>query len=151
MKNEKKNYLPEMEQIKKWNITVMEFLAKKNPSLKGFCELVKKKFDEYPVQNNKKMLQGYRESYKDINEMTKSIPVTDFNELDKELLSKFGKGLRDMDNDMLLVKIIERGRIISELEYVLVDEKVNTLCQTDSQSPDIEMFNDLLLDFHKKV
>lgn len=150
MKKEGRNYLLEMEFIKNWIITVMDFLEKKIPEFHKFSEVMKSTFDKYPNQNSKKMLQGYRESYRDINEMAKNLSLIDYNELDKILIERFGKGLNDVNNTKILEKIIKRGKIISDDEFRLIDEKVNELCQTEPQSSEVDMLNKLLLVYHEK-
>jgi len=150
MKTEKRNYLTEIEYLKNWSITALQFMANNNSQLKVFCESVLDTLEHAQLINNKKMLQGFEEGVRDFKELAKGLSPSDYNELNAILNEKFGMGL-EFDSKKIIAAIIKRGKIRNDDEYRLIDEQVNELCQTNRQSHEIELLNKLLLDFDNKL
>jgi hypothetical protein len=146
MKTEKRNYLTEIEYLKNWSITALQFMANKDTQFKVLCESVLDTLEHAQLINNKKMLQGFEEGVRDFKEWAKGLSPSDYKELNAILNEKFGMGL-EFDRKKIIAAIIKRGKIRSDDEYRLIDEQVDELCQTNRQSHEIELLNKLLLDF----
>lgn len=148
----KTNDLPEMKYIKDWCITILEFMAMKSSGLKPFYEVTKDNLLKNYTKNNKNILKGFKEGYRDINEMAKNLPNDDYLELNKVLVSKFGKSLEDINKKEFskLDKVIKRGEILNDNEYRLLEDRANEISQSTRQSPEIKTINELLMNYYQK-
>lgn len=98
------------------------------------------------------MLLAYQQGLRDMNEMAKSLKSSEYQELNKILFEKYGKTLMDFDSkkDKKIESIIKKGKISSDEEYELIENKVSELSQEKDKVREIEMLNKLLIDYYKK-
>ena len=137
--------LNEIDFLKTWSITILDFLSEKDNDYKMFAETTKLTFAKFPAKPNAQMVKGLREAFRDFNEIAKNLPPSKYQELNIALLKKFGKNLETYSNEEVVFKVIKRDKIISDLEYRIIEEKVNELCQISENSSNIESLNNLLL------
>lgn len=149
---EKKDYTQEMEFIRDWCLVILDFLKEKDANFKEFAEITKNTFLNNSIVNNKKMLIGYRQGFRDINEMTQALSENNFQELNQILAKKFGKTILDFDTkkEKKISSIIKRRKISSDEEYELIENKVSELSQEEGKDKEIELMNKLLIDYLKK-
>ncbi|SMC74845.1 hypothetical protein [Pedobacter africanus] len=148
---QKEEYLVELEFIKSWNTTVLDFMSTKIPELKDFSEITKQSLSSYSGKVNKNVLLGFRSSYRDINEMAKNLSPLDYEELNKLLLAKFHLDFTDIDQriNSKIASVVLLGRIDNEEEYKMIEDKVNELCQNKEKNPTIDALNTLLLSYEQ--
>ena len=150
MKTEKKNYLTEIEHLKNWSVTALHYMANKNSDFKVFCESVLNTLEHSQLINDKKMLKGFEEGVRDFKEMARGLSLNDYKELNAILIEKFGMGL-EFDSKKAVATITKQGKIRNEVEFRLVDDYINELCQTNPQSSEIQLLNKMLLEFHENM
>jgi hypothetical protein len=147
MKKKTNQYIKDIELQKNLMIISMDFIVQKHPELKAFFDQLKTTFEKYPIHNDRRILSGYKQAFKDISVMAKGLADADYRELDELLIQKFGIGLSNTNIETFLKKIKKRKKIISDEEFQLIQEVVNDLCQTKPKSKEIIVLNNLLSDY----
>tara|TARA_R110002096_G_scaffold432475_1_gene649393 strand:+ start:378 stop:830 length:453 start_codon:yes stop_codon:yes gene_type:complete len=144
---QKKNLIKqkkELEQLKEWCSTIIDFLIRKNNNEQIFIQLrevVNKTFKD-------KNLKGLRYCKKDLNEWTKGLDINEVLELNKLLNDKFGYNLCERFND--LDKIIKRGIINNIDEYKAIINRVEEICSSDTENEkELAVLNQLLIKYEK--
>lgn len=130
--------------LKDWSLTILNFLSKKNGDYKLFADASKTSLENFPDKANSQMIKGLREGFRDFNEMAKYLSPIEFQELNEILNKKFGKNIETFEDEKVVAKIIKIGKIISDLEFKIIEDKVNFLCQNDSKSTNLITLNNLL-------
>jgi len=149
---EKKDYTKEIEFIKNWCITIMDFVSQKDPLFAKIVNSSKDGFRNTPTIINKKILSGYQQGFRDINEMAKALKPSEYKELNDILLQKHHKTLFDFDTkkEKKIESVIKKGKISNNEEYALVENKVSELSQEKGKDKEIDILNKLLIDYYKK-
>ncbi|MFT3946515.1 MAG: hypothetical protein QM763_06025 [Agriterribacter sp.] len=143
--------------IREWCITIIKFICSKNETSRYILEIYKESFSE--DSKNKYLekaspsiyIKGLQQAYKDTNEWALGLPKTDIDELNSILRAKFGKDLNtySKQNIKTIAKIVARGKINNGDEFRIINEKVNEICQTNPDSPELDNLNRLLLVYEK--
>lgn len=149
---EKKGSVQELEFIRDWCLIVLDFLMVKDSNFKDFAEITKRTFANYAIVNNQKMLIGYRQGFRDINDFAKALKLSEYQELNKILFEKFGKTIMNFDSKLRkkIESILKRKKILDNEECELIENKVSDLSQGDDKEKEIEVLNKLLVDYQKE-
>lgn len=143
----KSDYSNELEYIKDWCITVINFKLEINETpreVKKLYEPLKNDLISNFNSKDKNIQRGLREAYKSLQEEVGYWPINMKNALNHILYSKFGETIIQ-DKDKEIKKVLKRGKINNDDEFRIIDEKVNEICQIDSKSSELEKLNYLLL------
>lgn len=149
----KETYLSEIKHIKEWIITILDFMTIKNPSFKQFSEITKENLLQHNNTNiNQKIYKGFREAYRDINEMTKSLSPIDYKQLNTQLTEKFGVSLGHIDKSITktIEAILKKGKISTREEYILLLKRIDEIYADHSKEDEVECLNKLLAAFDEK-
>jgi polyhydroxyalkanoate synthesis regulator phasin len=152
----KSDYSNEMEYIKEWCITVIDFKLKLKDidpeMIKIYSPIIDTLTNNYPT-NDKKHQKGLKGFYNSIKEEISFWPDNIKMDLNEILFSKFGENINQYDKQvrMIIKKILKRGKINDEDEFRLVNDKVNEICQIDSESSEIGELNRLLLAYEQNI
>lgn len=149
MKENKK--LEEFEKIKHWYITILDYVALKIPELKSFAESTKENILSKYNNYSHDIYRGLVQSRKDINDLTESLNNLEYIELNNILRERFGENLDDYKAELVIKKVIQRGRIKSDEEFKLLEERMSDLSQIESSLVEIEKINKLLLAYENKI
>lgn len=145
-------YLNEMEYIKDWCIAVIDFKLSMNEThseVKKLYEPLKKGLLENFNSKNKNIQKGFKETYRNLKEEIGYWSETMKADLNIILISKFGETVNQINNanEKEIKNIILRGKINNDDEFRMIDEKVNNICQTMSNSDELDKLNHLLLKY----
>lgn len=141
----KSDYATEAEYYKDWYIAFIDFklgLEDMPNEVKEIYEDSKKRISNIDLKD-KRHARGIKEAFNSCKEEIGHWPdnmKADFNDV---LYAKFGE--RYQNNEAHVNRIVKRGKINSDDEFRMVDYKVNELCQTNPDSPQIKELNNLLL------
>ena len=146
----KSEYLSEMEYIKDWCITVIDFQLEINETvndLKEQYESLKLFLTNNFNSKNKNIQRGFKEMYRDFNEEVGYWPDNMKGNLNDILYSKFGETISRIhkEKEKEIKKIIKKGKINNDDEFRMIDEKINEICQTNANSLELNKLNHLLL------
>ena len=61
----------EIEFLKAWSLTILDFLSKKNGEYKLFAKASKTSLAKFPTTPNGQMIKGLREGFRDFDEIAK--------------------------------------------------------------------------------
>jgi hypothetical protein len=139
--------LKELEQIKEWCLTILNFMTSKNSNMPIINQTKDVVVETYNNQN----IKGLRYCNKDINEWAKSLSQSDLDELNNLLRNKFGEDLVK-DSSKILTKIkqiVKNGKIANEDEYRLLLSRVDEIYDNVNKKSEVETLNKLLADYHK--
>lgn len=150
----KSEYLNEMEYIKDWCITVIDFKLGMNETVnevKEIYEPLKKDLTNNFNSKNKNIQRGFKETYRNLKEEVGYWPDKMKANLDNILYSKFGETISqiDQEKEKEIIKIIKRGKINNDDEFRMIDEKVNEICQKNTNSSELDKLNHLLLKYEQ--
>lgn len=109
-------------------------------------------------------MSGLRQAFTDINQLANEwanewangtkendLRKSQFSELNKILLAKFGRTLVDEDKETEseIEKIIKRGKINNKEEYRIILTKVDEIYANESKADVVQSLNNLLLKYDK--
>lgn len=146
----KSEYLNEMEYIKDWCIAVIDFklgMSETHIEVKKLYEPFKKDLTNNFNSKNKNIQRGFKETYRNLKEEIGYWPEKMKADLNIVLNSKFGETISQINQEKEkdIKKVILRGKINNDDEFRMIDEKVNEICQTDTDSSELDKLNHLLL------
>lgn len=101
---------------------------------------------------NSKRLSSVKNTFKELHLWAKNdLPKDELLKLDQLLRMEYGDNLKDiLDNkNNQLKKIILRGRITGIEEYAIVQERVEEIYQEESKKAEVEILNNLLVEYLK--
>ncbi len=139
--------------IREWCLTIIDFVYL--PITKDLSALIEMRKEALGEEMKKAYLEkvtpsiymkGLKEAFNDLNGTARDLPPKLLEELNKILRDKFGKDISTYSlSDMKqIVKITNRRKIVNEDEFRLINERVNELCEMDSESSELEVLNGLL-------
>lgn len=136
-----------MEYIKDWCITVIDFKLEIEGNPIGLKQLELYEFLKEEIKSNfnskdKKVQRGIKGVFNDLQEEAGYWPDKIKTDLNNILYSKFGENI---NQEKEINKIIKRGKINNDCEYRLINIKVDEICQSDSNSPELDRLNNFLL------
>lgn len=142
--------------IRKWCLTILDFIYSDNVIHTDVIELRKQAFDEktktrYLEQTTPGIyLKGLRQAFNDINDMALNAPNQLLEKLNNTLFTQFGQDLStySQNNSSRLEEIVKRGKIINDEEFRFVEQKVSDICQIDAQSQQVIILNNLLAAYY---
>ncbi|PTS95185.1 hypothetical protein DBR11_21735 [Pedobacter sp. HMWF019] len=142
--------------LRKWCLTIIDFIYSDKVIQTDLIELRKQAFSEetktrYLEQTTPGIyLKGLRQAYNDINDMALNAPNQILEKLNNSLFAQFGKDLStDSQNiSSRLEEIVDRGKIINDEEFRVVEQKVSDISQIDAQSQQIIILNNLLATYY---
>lgn len=146
-----RNLNEEIAFINDWCSTIIEFCAQHYPS--EFWDSLLKVLQTEPEFASRitksELASGYRQMYRDINEMSKSLTKEHTVALNVVLKHKFGKTLADASGqtDRMIKSILKRAVIRNDEEYEIIEAKVDELCQMELVPEFINELNRLLANY----
>lgn len=144
MKNNiSENNQNELDLLKNWCLTIVNFLIELDGESPIFSELKSVINKSYDVKN----LKALRHCKKDINEWARGIPIQETSKLNILLLEKFGESLEVSKRKIEL--ILKKGKINSQEEYNILLNKVEDIYDKDGKENEIETLNKLLAQYEK--
>ncbi len=135
--------------LEDWLHTVMEFWEKLYPPSDGILW----KDDLLPIKTNKKWLNGLKQTYNDTIEMIRDLSPVQYKELDLILRTKFGHGLHEADKKQAerIQKLIDKGKITTEVQYYLLREYLERAWDIAEQKENMNKIEQMMELFeHKK-
>ena len=148
----KSEYLNEMEYIKDWCITVIDYILEMKDisfEVKAINQSLKNGLVSNFNSSNKNVQKGIKDRYRIMKEEVSYWPDNMKANLDNILYSKFGETISQIEKEKEIIKIIKRGKINNDDEFKMIDEKVNEICQTSPKSSELDKLNHLLLKYEK--
>jgi len=141
------DYLREMLFVKSWCIAILDFLTIKIPGFETFSEVTKQVFIKYSDASSKKMVKGFKECFRDVNGMTRTLSAADYEELNQLLIKEFHVSLDEItqDSNRKIAVIIMSEKINDEEEYKLIENKVDELTNEKREIELVKSLNKLLI------
>lgn len=142
--------------IRRWCLTIIDFLYSNEINDSHLIELRKQAFDEETKTRFLEKtspgiyLKGLRQAYNDVNDMALHAPNHILRELNNMLYLQFGRDLSIYSKNISsqLEEILKRGKIINDDEFRLVEQVVSDISQIDDQSEQAIIYNDLLTAYY---
>ncbi len=137
----------ELEHIKDWCITIIDFIIKKGGVPIVMTEIKRVVNNSYAKKN----LRGLRTCSKDLNEWAKGFSDSDVSELNILLTEKCGENLTNETKKTSgkIKQIIKRGKINNENEYRTLLSKVDEIYDDNRKKNEVEALNKLLIEYDK--
>ncbi len=148
---QKSDYSNEMEYIKDWCITVIDFkleMIETSTLVKKLYEPLKKDLISNFSSKNKIIQKGFKEAYRSMKDEVRYWPDRIRTDLNNILYSKFGETINQKKEEEIRT-IMKRGIINNDDEFRMVDEKVNEICQTNPEPSELSKLNYLLLKYEQ--
>lgn len=146
----KKSHLLEMEHIKDRCVIILDFIAAKYPEFETFSKLTIENLEKNYKTSNRYLYEGFKQAFRDINEMSKTLQLSDQAELNIILSERFGISIDETDTSLVntIKIIIKKGEILTDEEYELLNNYVNGN-YVGILTDDIIIANEMLVRFHK--
>ncbi|RFZ81466.1 hypothetical protein DYU05_19500 [Mucilaginibacter terrenus] len=142
--------------LRKWCVAVIDAIYSHNTTHTELINLRKQAFEEETKAKYLEQatpgtyLKGLRQAYNEINAIALNAPDQLLKELNNTLFTEFGKDLSTCSSDMSsgVEQIINRGKIINDEEFGLIEQKVSDISQIDANSSKIQTLNKLLATYY---
>ena len=137
--------LRELGRKKQWCLTSIDFMVTKYGQNAVYQELVSAVMSTYADNG----LRGMRSVFRDLNEWARGLSPMHVRELNMLLKEKFGEDLQNESGKDLvkIAQIRKRGKIRTENEFRLVQERTEEIWNDDDKKKEVESLNKLLADF----
>jgi hypothetical protein len=138
----------ESDKIKSKFQIIFDYITSKEGQISFYLDL-KKTVDEAYENNNIKVL---REINKEMNVwLVEMFRPNERKELNQLLKEKLGEDIEHLDQKRIerIKKIIKRGKINTQDEYSLLQQRVEEIYADDSKKVEVEELNNILAGFHK--
>lgn len=150
----KPDKIAELQFMYDWINVINEYIVLKYPEMKQFEDMQKQLFkdayDKLMNKYNSRDFQGFKQAYNDTNEQFREMRRSERVELNQILMSKFGKGIEDIDKEVKkkITQVLKRGKIKDHTEFYLITEY---LSDTSIADPNREQLGQLILTFEMKT
>jgi hypothetical protein len=126
-----------------WCRAVIQFLSAHSPQDKKMYAQFDEAIDRGTAGGS---LPGMRDAARLLSEMASELPPRVLDDLDKDLVSKFGKGLRSAASARVkrLQWILQHGRIENEQDHELLVGRVGEIFQDPQKQDELEAINALV-------
>lgn len=144
--------------IKEWCTVILDYIGKRHHINSELIEIYKQAFGDetrskYLIQFKPSLfMRGLKQAFNDTNEWASELNESDVNELNLLLKNQFGKDLSFYSKEKFrkINQIMKRGKISSDEEFRMINERVNEICQSEHNKSELEKLNDLLLKYETK-
>lgn len=140
--------MEEKDKIKNRFQVFFDYIVSKQGNIEGYNELKKAVDDAY----NKNDIRGLREINKELNVwLVEMFPPKEKKEIREILKEKLGENFEqtDLKNLEKINKIIKRGKVNTQKEYALLQQRIEEIYTDKSRKLEVLEINKLLADFHK--
>ena len=146
MKQEK--YESQIQKSIQWCTTIIDFVKRANPENGMAFQVFESVLTLKGKPLNAMSAKGFRQLERDIQEMAKDfLSKNEQDELNSLLESKFSKSFRKNSLESTASKVLKSGKIKTDTEYEMIEEKVAELSQTQSDEDTIKRLNHLLSEY----
>lgn len=138
----------QFKELKEWCLFILTFIYELSPNqvLSDSIEQIKS------MSVSRKSINELYHLRNDLNEWTNGLSIENCKALNQLLLDQFGKDLSFYSKEKFrkINQIMKRGKISSDEEFRMIDERVNEICQSEHNKSELEKLNDLLLKYETK-